>query len=211
VTKRLILLAAIAALAACSKGGRNVDGGGVFVTRSACPQLGIPAGTGDITLFSPEGRTDAAALDVTATITNLRGTCNETGARIVSTATFDVVATRRDASQPRRVILPFYNVVMRGGTAVVAKRLGAVALDFAAGSYRAQTSSRVAADVDRSAASLTEEARQALTRRRRTGDADAAVDPMSDPVVREAVTRATFEHLVGFQLTQDQLRYNVTR
>ena len=41
--------------------------------------------------------------------------------------------------------------------------------------------------------------------------ADAAVDPMSDPAVREAVTRATFEHLVGFQLTQDQLRYNVTR
>lgn len=181
------------------------------MTRSACPQLGIPAGTGDITLFSPEGRSDAAALDVTATITNLRGACDETGARIVSTATFDVVATRREASQPRRVVLPFYNVVMRGGTTVVAKRLGAVALDFAAGSYRAQTASRVTSYVDRSAASLPEEARQALTRRRKTGDADAAVDPLSDPAIREAVTRATFEHLVGFQLTQDQLRYNVTR
>jgi hypothetical protein len=29
--------------------------------------------------------------------------------------------------------------------------------------------------------------------------------------VRAAVAAATFEHLVGFQLTQDQLRYNATR
>jgi hypothetical protein len=34
---------------------------------------------------------------------------------------------------------------------------------------------------------------------------------MSDPQVREAVANATFEHLVGFQLTQDQLKYNATR
>jgi hypothetical protein len=29
--------------------------------------------------------------------------------------------------------------------------------------------------------------------------------------VRTAVANATFEHLVGFQLTEDQLRYNATR
>jgi hypothetical protein len=34
---------------------------------------------------------------------------------------------------------------------------------------------------------------------------------MADPVVRAAVTRASFEFLVGFQLTQDQLAYNATR
>jgi hypothetical protein len=34
---------------------------------------------------------------------------------------------------------------------------------------------------------------------------------MSDPAVRAAVTRATFEFLVGFQLTQEQLAYNATR
>ena len=48
-------------------------------------------------------------------------------------------------------------------------------------------------------------------RTRKTGDADAAVDPLSDPKIRDAVARATFEHLVGFQLSQDQLRYNATR
>ncbi len=37
------------------------------------------------------------------------------------------------------------------------------------------------------------------------------VDPLAEPGVREAVANATFEHLVGFQLTQDQLKYNATR
>ncbi len=34
---------------------------------------------------------------------------------------------------------------------------------------------------------------------------------MTDPAVREAVARATFEHMVGFQMSEEQLRYNVTR
>ena len=122
-------------LGACSQAGK-VDEGGVYVTRSTCPQLGIPAGTGDMTTFDPQGSTSSTAIDVVATITNLRGTCDETGAQIVSTATFDVVATRRDASQPRQVVLPFYNVVMQGGNRIVAKNVGAVALNFAAGSLR---------------------------------------------------------------------------
>ena len=40
---------------------------------------------------------------------------------------------------------------------------------------------------------------------------DAALDPLADPQVRAAVQRATFEVLIGFQLTQDQLAYNATR
>jgi len=50
-----------------------------------------------------------------------------------------------------------------------------------------------------------------ITRKRKAGDADAAIDPMADPQVREAVSRASFELLVGFQLTQAQLQYNATR
>jgi hypothetical protein len=211
VNRRLLSAAAIAfALTACNKEG-TIEDGGIYVVRSSCPQLGIPAGTGDITLFDPPGSTAAAAIDVEAAITNLRGTCDETGAQIVSTATFDVVATRRDAGPARSVVLPFYNVVMRGGTTVVAKKIGAVQLDFPAGQVRAQTASRVTSTVDRGAASLPQDIRDELTRKRKAGDADAAVDPMSRPEIRDAVARATFEHLVGFQLTQDQLRYNATR
>jgi hypothetical protein len=34
---------------------------------------------------------------------------------------------------------------------------------------------------------------------------------MADPAVQKAVANATFEQLVGFELTQDQLKYNATR
>ena len=61
------------------------------------------------------------------------------------------------------------------------------------------------------AVELPEEVRRELTRERKAGDPNAAVDPLSDPKIRDAVDRANFEHLVGFQLTQDQLRYNATR
>ena len=207
---RLLSIACLALLASCSNKG-SVSDGGIYITRSSCPQIGIPAGTGDVTLFDPVGSTDARAIDGVATITNLRGTCDERGAQVQSVAGFDVVATRRDAAQARQVVLPFYNVVMQGGNRVVAKKLAGVSLDFATGSYRAQTSSRVAVAIDRASTGLPEDVRRELTRKRKTGDTDAAVDPLSDPKIRDAVARATFEHLVGFQLTQEQLRYNATR
>ena len=50
-----------------------------------------------------------------------------------------------------------------------------------------------------------------ITRDRKPGDPDAALDPMADPAVRAALQRTSFELLVGFNLTQDQLKYNVTR
>jgi hypothetical protein len=65
--------------------------------------------------------------------------------------------------------------------------------------------------VNRAAATLPANVRAILTQRRKPGDAQAAVDPLSDPGVRRAVAEATFEHLVGFHLTQEQLRYNATR
>jgi hypothetical protein len=86
-----------------------------------------------------------------------------------------------------------------------------VALRFADGQYRASTSGTATAQVLRSAATLPDDIRRQITRVRKPGDADAALDPMADPAVRTAVTRATFEFLVGFQLTQEQLAYNATR
>ena len=48
-------------------------------------------------------------------------------------------------------------------------------------------------------------------RRRKAGEAEAAVDPLSLPEVKAAVERASFEVLVGFQLNERQLAYNATR
>jgi hypothetical protein len=210
VKLRLTALALVLLATACSREG-EITQGGIYITRSACPQVAIPAATGDITLFNPSNRTDAGALDVNAVITNLRSTCDETGANVVSTATFDVVGTRRDAGPARTVVLPYFDVAMQAGTQVVAKRIGNVALNFADGSQRAQTSGQATIQVSRSVATLPEDVRKELTRERKPGDADASVDPLSDPKVRDAVARATFEHLIGFQLTPEQLRYNATR
>jgi hypothetical protein len=210
VKLRLASLTVLILLAGCGRQG-NIEQGGIYTVRSACPQVVIPAATGDITLFNPAGSTDARAIDVSAAITNLRANCQETGSDILSTATFDVVATRRDAGQARQVVLPYFDAAVQAGDRVVAKRVGHVALNFPAGSIHAQTSSQGTVRISRSAAALPENVREILTRRRRVGDADAAIDPLADPAIREAVARASFQHVVGFQLTPEQLRYNATR
>ncbi len=207
---RIASLIALALLAGCTRKG-NLEEGGIYTVRSACPQVAIPAATGDITLFDPAGSTAASAIDVEAAITNVRANCQDSGAEVVSTATFDVVATRRNPTEAKQVILPFFDAVVQAGQNVVAKRVGSVALNFPAGSIRAQTSGQATARISRSAATLPENVRQILTRPRKVGDPDAAVDPMSDPAVRAAVANASFAHLVGFELTADQLKYNATR
>lgn len=210
---RTSALLAVILLSACRKTGDLTaeNGGGVYAVRSVCPIVGVPAGTGDITLFSPEGSTDASAIDVTAAITNVRSTCQEGTSDIVSTVTFDVLAQRRDPGAARQVVLPYFDVALRGGDNVAAKQVGGAVLNFAAGQTRASVRVRASARVNRAAATLPANVRANLTKQRKAGDADAAVDPMSDPAIRLAVANATFEHLVGFNLTQDQLRYNATR
>ena len=151
------------------------------------------------------------AVDVVATITNVRSTCSEATDPIVSTASFDVVASRRDAGAARTVVLPVFDIAMQAGTQVVAKRVGGVSVTFAAGRQRGSGRGGAMVRINRASTGLPEDVRLKLIQRRKSGDVNAAIDPLSDPVVRAAVARATFEHLIGFQLTQEQLRYNATR
>ncbi|MEQ8412730.1 MAG: hypothetical protein RIC51_02820 [Erythrobacter sp.] len=205
-------LAAIAALGACSQEGELVVDQGVGITSvlTSCPAVGIPDYTGDITLFSGAGKT-TADLDMSAAMTNLRSTCDDSGEKVYTSATFDVVARRADASGSRTVTLPYFVTVLRAGSAVVSKRVGEVTLTFADGEERAMASGTAASYVDRSASSLPEDIREKITRRRRPGDPEAALDPLADPEVKAAIARTRFEMLVGFQLSEDQLAYNATR
>lgn len=201
------------ALSGCLKAG-DLDlesGVGVQAARSLCPAVGVPVNTGDVTLFDPPTSRDSRAIDVVATVTNVRPACNDQGEKIYSVATFDVLARRRDAGPARQVTLPYFSTVVQGGTYVVSKRVGEVTLNFAEGQTRAQASAKAAAYVDRAAATLPAEIQEKITRKRKAGDADAALDPMADPEVRAAVAKASFELLVGFQLTNEQLQYNATR
>lgn len=216
MTPRTRLYAAVAlaaALAGCRGTGDLVvdEGVGITSVRSACPAVGVPDYTGDVTLFRTPGVTTADNIDVVGTLTNVRSTCNETGEKVFTSATFDVLARRTDSRGARQVTLPYFVTVLRGGSAVVSKRVGSVTINFADGQERAQTSGSASAYVDKAEASLPADIREQITRKRKAGDADAAVDPLSRPEVKAAVTRATFEVLVGFQLGQDQLTYNATR
>jgi len=213
VKLRTAALLAFTLLGACRHTGDLTaeNGGGVYAVRSSCPIAGIPTGTGDITLFNPQGSTEARAIDVTASISQVRATCQEGASEVNSTITFTVTALRRDAGPARQVILPYFDVALRGGATIAAKQVGAVALNFPEGSQHAMTRVQASVRVNRYAATLPANVRTFLTRPRKAGEADAAVDPLSDPTIRTAVANATFEHLVGFELTQDQLKYNATR
>ena len=166
---RKFALSALVLLAAggCSKTGEITEGG-ITALRSACPRVGIPAGTGDITVFNPPASRDATAIDVTATLTNVTSVCDEAGEQIVTTIGFDVLGSRARPGEARDVSLPYFVTVVRGGTSVIAKSVNRVTLHFDAGQVRASAKG-------------------------------------------QAVLSSTFEALVGFQLTEDQLKYNVTR
>jgi hypothetical protein len=200
-------------LAGCRSEGDIVieQGVGISALRSVCPAVGIPDHTGDITLFSPAGATTADAIDITAVITNVRSNCDESGEEVYSDASFEVQALRRDTNGDRTVEIPYFSTVVRGGSSVIAKRLGSVTLNFSDGRAHANAWGTAGAVVDRAEATLPSDIRQIITRQRRSGDDDAAIDPLTRPEVRAALTRASFELLVGFQLTEDQLAYNVTR
>lgn len=208
----LIALAGLAGLSACARNGELVvdDGVGITSVLSLCPSVGIPDYTGDVTTFRGADRS-IASLDVAASMTNLRATCNDTGEKVYSEADFTVNARRSDVRGARTVELPYFVTVLQAGSAVVSKRVGTVTLAFADGQERASATARAGSFVDRAAAALPEDIRQRITRRRRAGDEEAAIDPLSEPEVKAAIARTRFEMLVGFQLTEDQLRYNVTR
>ncbi|GLI97924.1 hypothetical protein Sbs19_17420 [Sphingobium sp. BS19] len=210
IARTALVSLALVALAGCSRSGEIDPTGGITTVRSACPTAAIPAYTGDVTLFNPANSRDAAAIDVVASITNVRATCAD-GTQLYTEATFDVQARRSDATAAREVALPYFASVVRGGNSVIAKRVGQVVLRFAPGEYRATASAKAASYVDKDVATLPADIQQRITQKRKAGDADAALDPFSAPEVKAALQRTSFELLVGFNLTQDQLQYNVTR
>lgn len=209
-----VALAGVVALAGCKSDGQITvveQGVGITALRSVCPAVGIPEYTGDITTFSPATSRTADAIDVVAAMTNVRTNCDDLGAEVHAVVSFDVQARRTDTRGARTVNLPYFATVMRGGDSLVSKRVGTVTLYFADGQERAEAQGQAEAYVDRAEATLPDDIRERITRKRKAGDADAAVDPLTQPDVRAALARASFEVLVGFQMTDAQLAYNVTR
>jgi len=233
LSKTLIFGTALIALAGCASKSHDLDeSGGVVIKRTACPAVAVPDGTGDVTLFNPADSRDARAIDVVASISQVSAQCSDeaadsaraSGARrhrradepqrtgdITSNATFVVEARRSDASAARDVVLPYFSTVVQGGKIVISKRISTVRIHFDAGQFRATATGEAGASIDRAAATLPLALITKVNKKRKSGTDDAAIDPLADPAVREQIARATFEVLIGFQLTNDQLQYNATR
>ncbi|MCB2073180.1 MAG: hypothetical protein H6917_14445 [Novosphingobium sp.] len=209
----VLAVVAAAGLAGCRTKGEIVvdEGVGITAVRTRCPAVGIPDYTGDITLFRSPGNRTASNIDVVAAMTNIRSQCSESSDQVYAAVSFDVLARRTDTQGARQVSLPYFVTVLRGGRAVITKRVGSVTLNFADGQERAQARGEGSAYIDRAEATLPADIRDRIMRKRKAGDTDAALDPLADPEVKAAVERATFEVLAGFQLDENQLAYNATR
>ena len=200
----LLALAAGVAVAGCQKNP-------LVVRRTGCPAVAIPTYAGDVTLFRPGTTQDAGNLDVVATITNVRETCTEAVDALATSVTYDVLARRTSAAGARTETLPVFATMVQGGNLIVSKQIGAVSVSFADGQLRAVGRGGAQARVARSATRLPDEIQAKLDKKRKAGDIDAATDPMADPQVRAAVRAASFEMLIGFQLGEAALAYNVTK
>lgn len=211
IRRLLPALALLPIVASCTKEDDFDVSGGLNVVRSTCPAVAIPAYTGDVSLFTPPQSQDARALDVSASITNLRTSCDQTGDVVHTKVTFDVVARRASPNGARDVVLPYFSTVMRAGTKIMSKQESQVLVHFADGQYRATGTAGAGADIQKSLATLPAIAQQRIHRKRKASDADASIDPLADPKIKAAINEANFELLVGFQLTDDQLKYNATR
>lgn len=216
--KRLPFVLALLPIVAtgCAKDTEITAIGGSFgqeITRTQCPAVAVPAETGDVTLFNPPASRDSQAIDVVATLTQLKGQCEdaEGSPQLHTVATFRVDARRSNASGARDVTLPYYAAVVRSGDKVISKSISQVLVHFDDGKLMASTTGRADATVSRAEATLPESVRDRIGKKRKAEDADASVDPLTDPGVRAALAKASFELLVGFQLTNDQLSYNATR
>jgi hypothetical protein len=67
------------------------------------------------------------------------------------------------------------------------------------------------AAVSRTAAAVPQAILDKINRKRRPGELDAATDPMADPEVKAALRAASFEVLLGFQLDDRALAYNIAK
>jgi hypothetical protein len=200
----VVLVIAATAIAGCERNPLKI-------TRSACPAVAVPTYAGDITLFKPGTPPDAANLDVVATSTNVRESCSETPETLTMDVSYDVLARRTSAAGARTVTFPVFASVVQGGNLLVSKQTGSVAVSFADGQLRASSRGGARGTVARSATALPEDIQKKINRKRKAGDLDAASDPLAEPEVKAAMRAASFEVLVGFQLNEAQLGYNVTK
>ncbi len=129
-----LVVAASAALVACSSRGKNP----LKVVVQRCPAPAVVEGVSTLTRFSGDEKTSNARL-FTADIEDLDLRC-EQGGRVVSHLRFRIVATRGPALQGSRTVeVPYFVALMRDNAEIVSKKIYRARLVFPEGADRAET------------------------------------------------------------------------
>lgn len=195
----LAIVAPVLLLSACNSNPLEV-------TRSLCPATAIPQHTGTMTLFSPAESRDADAVVMTASIFDLENHCVEGSPKVTSNLRFTIGAQRPNAAAEQSVNVQYFVAVVKDGKEIISKQVYDTALHFPAGQVRAQSVETVAAAIDRAQAIAAAGPAPGRDRKRRRDD-----DNVDDTFFDAAPKASAFEVLVGFQLTDAQVHYNMTR
>ncbi|MEX6723051.1 hypothetical protein [Parapedomonas caeni] len=194
---RLALMAAlpVVLLAGCQKNPLKI-------TRTLCPAHAVAKSAGTMTLFSPPESRNADAMVASAAITGLTNNCTEGADPVASNLRITIGAQRPAAGSEQTVTLPYFVAVVKGGNQLISKQVYQATVRFPAGQLRAETVETVRANIDRAAALAALPPKPDKKRR----------DENPEDVFMDAAPKAaSFEVLVGFQLADSDVLYNITR
>ena len=183
----------------------------LLVKRSSCPAVAIPTYAGQYTRFNPAQSRDADAIEFVAQISDVQSHCIEGTDTLMTDVSFTVSAQRRHAGPAQQVYLPLFVALAQGGNVLVSKQITGVQLEFKEGALRAEQRGGARAEAHRSAVTLPDDVQARISRVRKPDEPDALIDPLADPQVRAAVRAASFEVLLGFQLDDPSLAYNIAK
>ena len=201
---KMMGLAAVAApllLAGCSSNPLQV-------TRTLCPAAAVPQHAGTLTFFSPANSRSADSVVATASIFDLTNQCNDGGNKVASNLRFTIGAQRPNAAAEQTITVPYFVAVVKEGETLLSKQVYEATLTFPAGSARTEAVQTVQAVVDRAEAlAAAGPAPGSEKKKRKRGEMAEPEDLFFD-----AKPKASgFEILVGFQLTDAQVHYNITQ
>jgi hypothetical protein len=185
MTKLLPLLTLPLLLVGCASGNP------LEVRRTSCPALSVPTHTGTLTRFSQAGRFDTQDVQTVATIGQLSNNCVENASGANSAVSFNIMATRPAKGPAQSVQLPYFITVLKDGETVIAKQVYGAALSFADGA-------------------MTGTASQVVTVK--TPDVPLPPSPKKNNEIDEFAPPpkpAMYEILVGFQLSDADIVYNI--
>ncbi len=187
MTKYLPLLTLPLLLVGCASGNP------LEVRRTSCPALSVPTHTGTLTRFSQAGRFDAQDVQLVATISGLNDNCTENDSGVNSVVSFNITVSRPDKGPAQSVQLPYFITVVKDGETIIAKQIYDASLNFADGAMAGTIN-------------------QAVTVK--TPDVPLPPMPKKNTEIDEFAPPpkpAMYEILVGFQLSEADAVYNISK